>query len=80
MKKIEFLNLMADTFSSAKVINLVAFVLFVLIMTATLGARYYLFQSIIADDGTSKKEIIAPKTIKVVDTFKTEQNKKGETP
>ena len=76
MKKIEFLNLMADTFSSAKVINLVAFVLFVLIMTATLGARYYLFQSIIADDGTSKKEIIAPKTIKVVDTFKTEQNKK----
>ena len=76
MKKIEFFNLLADTFSSTKVINLIAFVLFVLLMTATLGARYYLFQSIIADDGTSKKEIIAPKTIKVVDTFKTEQNKK----
>ena len=76
MKKIEFFNLLADTFSYTKDINLIAFVLFVLLMTATLGARYYLFQSIIADDGTSKKEIIAPKTIKVVDTFKTEQNKK----
>ena len=76
MKKIEFFNLLADTFSSTKVINLLAFILFAFLMTATLGARYYLFQSIIADDGTSKKEIIAPKTIKVVDTFKTEQNKK----
>ena len=55
MRKIEFLNFLADVFSSSKVINLVAFVFFVLIMSATLGARYYLFQSIIADDGTSKK-------------------------
>lgn len=76
MRKIEFLNLLADTFSSSKMINLIVFTLFVLVMTATLGARYYLFQSIIADDGTSKREIVAPKTIKVVDTFKTEQNKK----
>lgn len=76
MKKIQFINLLADTFSSSKVINLLVFILFALIMTGTLGARYYLFQSIIADDGTSKREIIAPKTIKVVDTFKTEQNKK----
>ena len=45
-------------------------------MTAILGSRYYLFQSIIGDDGNSKKDIVAYKTIKVVDTFKTEQNKK----
>lgn len=76
MRKIEFFNLLSDTFSSSRVTNLVVFTLFVICMTATLGARYYLFQSIIAEDGTSKREIIAPKTLKVVDTFKTEQNKK----
>ena len=76
MKKIQFMNQLADTFSSSKMINLFVFVLFALVLTIVLGARYYLFQSIIADDGTSKREIVANKTIKVVDTFKTEQNKK----
>ena len=76
MRKIQLINLIADTFSSSKVINLLIFITFAIVMTAALGARYYLFQSIIADDGTSKRDIVAPKTIKVVDTFKTEQNKK----
>lgn len=76
MKKIQFTNLLADTFSSSKVFNLLIFIAFAIIMTAVLGARYYLFQSIINDDGTSKKDIVAYRTIKVVDTFKTEQNKK----
>lgn len=76
MKKIQLTNMLADIFSSSKVINLLIFLAFAVILTATLGARYYLFQSIISEDGTSKKDIIAPKTIKVVDTFKTEQNKK----
>ena len=76
MRKIEFINLLANTFSSSKIINFLIFIVFAITMTAVLGARYYLFQSIIADDGTSKRDIIAPKTIKVIDTFKTEQNKK----
>lgn len=76
MKKIEFANVLSDTFSSSKIINLVVFIVFALAMTTILGARYYLFQSIISDDGTSKKDIIAHKTIKVVDAFKTEQNRK----
>ena len=76
MKKIQFSNLLADTFSSSKVLNLFVFIMFALAMTFVLGARYYLFSSIINDDGTSKKDIVAYKTIKVVDTFKTEQNKK----
>ena len=76
MKKIQIFNRLADTFSSSKMINLLVFIVFALVLTATLGARYYLFQSIISDDGTSKRDIVAPKTIKVVDTFKTEQNKK----
>ena len=76
MKKLELTNLLADTFSSSKVINFMIFVLFVIVMTAVLSARYYMFQSIINEDGTSKKDVVAYKTIKVVDTFKTEQNKK----
>lgn len=80
MRKIQLINLLADTFSSSKVINLLIFITFAIVMTAALGARYYLFQSIIADDGTSKRDIVAPKTIKVVDTFKTEQNKKRNRP
>lgn len=76
MRKIQFFNLLGDIFSSSKIINLLVFIIFALVLTATLSARYYLFQSIISDDGTSKRDIIAPKTIKVVDTFKTEQNKK----
>lgn len=76
MKKIQFTNLLADTFSSSKVFNLLIFIAFAILITAVLGARYYLFQSVINDDGTSKRDIVAFKTIKVVDTFKTEQNKK----
>ena len=76
MKKIQLTNLLADTFSSSKIINLLIFILFAILMTAVLSARYYLFQSIINEDGTSKKDIVASKTIRVVDTFKTEQNKK----
>lgn len=76
MRKIQFTNLIADTFTSSKLINLLIFIVFAVVMTATLAFRYYLFQSIISDDGTSKRDIVASKTIKVVDTFKTEQNKK----
>lgn len=76
MRKIQFTNLIADTFTSSKLINLLIFIVFAVVMTATLSFRYYLFQSIISDDGTSKRDIVASKTIKVVDTFKTEQNKK----
>src|SRR5574344_179290 len=76
MKKIQLSNLIADTFSSSKIINMFVFIVFAIVLTAVLSARYYLFQSIIADDGTSKKDIRATKTIKVVDTFKTDQTKK----
>lgn len=76
MKKIQFMNQMEDLFSSAKMVNLLAFIAFAIVMTIILSSRYYLFQSIISEDGTSKRDIVAHKTIKVVDTFKTEQNKK----
>ena len=76
MKKIKFTNLIADTFSSSKIINFLIFLFFAILLTGILSAKYFLFQSIINDDNTSKKDIVAYKTIKVVDTFKTEQTKK----
>lgn len=76
MKKIKLTNLLADTFSSSKVLNFLIFLLFTIMLTGVLSARYFLFQSIIADDGTSKRDVAAYKTIKVVDTFKTDQYKK----
>ena len=76
MKKIKFTNLIADTFSSSKILNFLIFLFFAIMLTAILSAKYFLFQSIINDDNTSKKNIVAYKTIKVVDTFKTEQTKK----
>lgn len=76
MKKVKFINLMADTFSSSKVLNLFIFLLFTVLLTAVICAKYFLFQSIISADGTSKRDIAAYKTIEVVDTFKTDQYKK----
>lgn len=76
MKKIKLSNLLADTFSSSKVLNLLIFFLFTVLLTGVLSARYFLFQSIISDDGTSKREVAAYKTINVLDTFKTDQYKK----
>lgn len=76
MKKVKFINLVADTFSSSKVLNLFIFLLFTILFTAVISAKYFLFQSIISDDGTSKRDIVAYKTIKVVDSFRTDQNKK----
>ena len=51
-------------------------ILFSLIMTSLLSMKYYLFQNMVNEDNTSKKDIYASKTIKVIDTYKTEQQKK----
>jgi putative nucleotidyltransferase with HDIG domain len=50
------------------------FLVALIVFTALLSSRYYLFQNII-EDGKSKKDIIATKTIKVIDTEKTERKK-----
>ncbi len=76
MKRIKFTNLLADIFSSSKVLNFTIFLLFTILLTGIFSARYFLFQSIISDDGTSKRDVVAYKTIKVEDTFKTNQYKK----
>ncbi len=76
MKKPKLTAVLADLYSSSKVVNVVVLVLFALFFTALLASKYFFFQSIINDDNTSRIDVTAPKTIEVVDTFKTEQRKK----
>lgn len=59
---------------SAKSISLIIFFITLIILTALLSSRYYLFQNII-EDGKSTKNIFASKTIKIIDTEKTERRK-----
>lgn len=76
MKKFKFLNIFEDGLSSSMFVNIIAFLMFSLLFTVVLSSKYFLFENIIASDNTSKHDIIATKTIEVVDTFKTEQQKK----
>ncbi len=61
--------------TSAKLGYTVAFFAFVTLMTITVSSQNFFYKSII-ENGISKKDIIAQKTITVVDTDKTEQRKK----
>lgn len=64
-----------DFISSKKFRNIMFFVLFTSLLTAAISSQNYFFQKVI-ENGTSKREIIAQKDIKVIDTKKTEQHKK----
>lgn len=61
-------------FSSTS-LKVVSFVGFVLLMTTIIASQNYFFQSII-ENGVSKKEIKAEKTLTVVDVKRTESRKK----
>ena len=76
MKKLKFLNIFDEGMSSSKLVNAAFFVLFSVVFTLVLSSKYFLFENLITSDNTSKHDIIANKTIEVIDTFKTEQQKK----
>ena len=76
MKKIKLFNIFENGLSSSTVMNVLYFLLFSLLFTIILSSKYFLFENIITADNTSKHDIIATKTIEVIDTFKTEQQKK----
>lgn len=61
--------------TSEKFCLIAIYVFTVIVMTAVLTGKNYLFQSMI-EDGLSKKNIISTKRIEVVDTEKTEQRKR----
>ena len=56
--------------------TIIIFTMFAIILTFILASKYIIFQKLINKDGLSKREIVANKTIEVVDTFKTEQLRK----
>lgn len=64
-----------DIISSKMFRNTMCFILFTFLMTVTISSQNYFFQKVI-ENGISKRDIVAEKDIKVVDTKKTEQHKK----
>ena len=63
-------------FISSKIFrNVMCFIIFTFLMTVTISSQNYFFQKVI-ENGISKRDIVAQKDIKVIDTKKTEQHKK----
>ncbi len=60
-----------------KFVNAIWIVLFAIVFTLVLSSKYFLFQNILTDTNTSKRDLYTQKTITVVDTYKTELQKKA---
>ncbi|MBP3924798.1 HDIG domain-containing protein [bacterium] len=75
MAKIEFINELKSFLSSSLAKKLFAFLSFTIIMTAIIASQNYFFQNIV-ENGVSKMDIVAQKTLTVVDVMRTEQHKK----
>ena len=67
-------NNITERFQSHKVTDYVIFICFSLILTLIVSSQNFFFQRVI-ENGISKKDIIAQKTITVVDTKRTEQHR-----
>lgn len=75
MTQLKYIDNAIEFFSSSRVIKFLGFFVFVLLMSAVISSQNFFFRSII-ENGISKKDIVAQKTIMVVDTQKTEFHKK----
>ena len=64
-----------DFISSKTFRNTLCFVVFTFLLTTMISSQNFFFQKVI-ENGISKRDIIAQKDIKVIDTKKTEQHKK----
>ena len=76
MKKIKFTNVISDIFESSKLTGCIILFVFAVLFTLLLSCKYFLVQTIITSEGISIRDVSAPKTIEVVDVFKTEQQRK----
>lgn len=75
MTQSKYLDNVAEFFYSSRVVKFLVFLAFVFLMSAIISSQNFFFKSII-ENGISKKDIIAQKTITVVDVQKTEFHKK----
>src|SRR5574344_622862 len=64
-----------DSFSYSKIIHFLAFLVYTITLSVIISSKNFFFKSII-ENGISKKDIIAHKTLTVVDIDKTEMHKK----
>ena len=69
------MNRFLDFISSKSFRNVMCFIVFTFLITITISSQNYFFQKVI-ENGISKRDIIAQKDIKVIDTKKTELHKK----
>jgi len=75
MMQTKYLDNIIEKISSSKVLKVLGFFVFVFLMSAVISSQNFFFKSII-ENGISKKDIIAQKTITVIDVQKTEFHKK----
>lgn len=75
MAQLKYFEKAAEFFSSSKVLNFLALLVFTLLMSTIISSQNFFFKSII-ENGISKKDIIAQKTITVIDVEKTELHKR----
>ena len=75
MNKLILATKIRDMFFSAKAFKTLGFIIFTFILTAIIASQNFFFQGII-ENGISKKDVIAQKTITVVDVKRTEQHRK----
>ena len=64
-----------DIISSKKFRNIFCFLVFTLLMTASISSQNFFFQKVI-ENNIALRDVIAEKDIRVIDTAKTEQHKK----
>ena len=75
MTKIEYKEAVREFVTSSKFIKFMYLICFTLVITAVISSQNFFFQNVI-ENGISKKEIIAEKTITVEDVKRTEAHKK----
>ena len=72
---VQIFNDIYDRIKQASVTNVLMFLLFTIVMTLLISSQNFFFQKVI-ENGISKRDIVAEKTITVIDTKRTEQHKK----
>ena len=75
MQKNEYIEKTKEFLSSSKVVKLFYLVTFTVLVTCIIASQNFFFQSII-QNGISKRDIIAQKTLTVEDVKRTEQHKR----
>lgn len=75
MRKIEYFEKVRELLTSSRAVKTLYLVTFTLLITTIIASQNFFFQSII-DNGISKKDVVAQKTITVEDVKRTEQHRR----